>query len=361
VSLLRRAVTGFLALKLLTLTINLVTFPVLRRPAGRRSRSVALLVPMRNEEHRLAETLPGILAQEVDELVLLDDCSTDATPELARGLASGSLARVESGEPTPSGWAGKTWACHQLADRAASDVLVFCDADVALAPGAVDAVLAELERQDADLLSVFPRQRTGSLGEHLLVPLVDDVLLCFLPFPLLGLDVPSAATANGSVMAFTRSSYERLGGFGAVRGEVVEDVAMARHVRRRGLRLGLVLGGDLVGTRMYTGYAHSVDGLGRGLLPVVGSRLALVAGEAWHLAAYTLPALAVWHRPGWALPLALGAAERLAVEAKTGRRRWHQALLPPLSPVAALPVLARALRRSQEWKGRSYASAGVPR
>lgn len=352
-----RAVLAFFALKLANLAVNVVTFPVLDAASGpRRDRSVSLLVPMRDEEHRLADSLPGLLAQDVDELILLDDCSTDATAARARALVTGHAhARVVPGAPTPPGWTGKTWACHQLAAHATSDLLIFCDADVALAARATSAVRAQMERQCADLLSVFPRQVTGTLGEHLLIPLVDDVLLCFLPFPLLRADVPSAATANGSVLVFDRLAYDVMGGFAAVRGAVVEDVALARLARRSGLQLGLVLGGDLVRTRMYTGYRACVTGLGRGLRPVSGgSRARLVGAAGWHLAAYTLPALLCWRHPRWAVPLVAAAAERLVVEAKTGRGQWWQAVLSPAIPVAALPVFAQAMRRTQRWKGRTY-------
>src|SRR5581483_403614 len=98
--------------------------------------------------------------------------------------------------------------------------------------GAADAVISEMRAQRADVFSVFPRQITASLGEHLITPLIDDVLLCFLPFGLLSIPVPSAATANGSVMVFTREAFERVGGFAAVRSEIVEDVAIARRARR---------------------------------------------------------------------------------------------------------------------------------
>ena len=367
-----RFVVAFLTGKLVNLAINVVTFPVLadtvpaKVPAGQvpvpssrvpgRRRSVSLLVPMRNEADRLAHTLPGILAQHVDELLLLDDCSTDLTMALLEeSITDAPHAKVVSGAPTPAGWTGKTWAGHQLAELASSELLVFCDADVLLAPGAVETIVAQLEDQRADVLSVFPRQRTGSLGEHLLVPLIDDVLLCFLPFPLLRIDIPSAATANGSVLAFERPAYDTIGGFAAVRTFVVEDVALARLTRRAGLQLGLVLGGEVVQTRMYSSYQACVRGLGRGLLPVSGgSRAGLIVGAIAHLIVYTAPALVFRRHRRWALPLVLGVTERLIVEAKTGRHKWWQALLTPLSPIAALPVLGQALRRTQHWRGRTY-------
>jgi Glycosyltransferase like family 2 len=363
---LRRAVTAFLLLKLSVLILNLWQFPVLRRspnlsppvaaPPGRPRPRVSLLVPMRNEAARLAASVPAILAQGADETIMLDDESDDGTGALARALvAEHPGARVADGVPAPPGWAGKNWACHQLSAQASSPLLVFCDADVLLAEGAIDAVIAEMQVQRADVFSVFPRQITATLGEHLITPLIDDVLLCFLPFPLLSADVPQAATANGSLLAFTRPAYDHCGGFAGVRGELIEDVATARRARKAGLKLGLALGGPLVATRMYHGYREVLGGMSRGLLPVTGgSRSRLVLGAGWHLLAYTLPWGLARRRRGWGLPLVLGVAERALVEIKTGRRTVWQAALVPLSPLAAAPIVARALRRKQRWKGRVY-------
>ena len=363
---LRRAVTGFLLLKLGVLTLNLFGFPVLHRlrHANLRAAStvaetrppVSLLVPMRNEAARLAASVPAMLGQNADEIIVLDDESTDGTGALARSLLGPHpRARVRTGAPAPSGWVGKNWACQQLAAEASGSLLVYCDADVLLAEGAVDAVITEMRAQHADVFSVFPRQITATLGERLITPLIDDVLLCFLPFSLLSVDVPQAATANGSLLVFTRPAYDQLGGFAAVRNEIIEDVAIARRARKTGLKLGLVLGGQLVATRMYGGYREVVTGMSRGLLPVTGgSRSRLVLGAGWHLLAYTLPWGMAVRRRGWVLPLVLGVAERALVEIKTERRAVWQALLTPLSPLAAAPIVARALRRNQRWKARVY-------
>lgn len=198
---LRRAVTGFLLLKLSVLTLNLFGFPVLRRLRHANLRaassvaetrpSVSLLVPMRNEAARLAASVPAMLGQNADEIIVLDDESTDGTGALARSLLGPHpRARVRTGAPAPSGWVGKNWACQQLAAEASGSLLVYCDADVLLAEGAVDAVITEMRAQHADVFSVFPRQITATLGERLITPLIDDVLLCFPLQPAVGRRAP---------------------------------------------------------------------------------------------------------------------------------------------------------------------------
>jgi glycosyltransferase involved in cell wall biosynthesis len=348
-------VAAFHAVKIAGLSSNAVSFPVLtcgdRVAAPPRT---SILVPARDEERRLPRTLPGLLAQPADEILVLDDESADATAEVVSRFGDPRL-RLLSGTPRPPGWIGKNWACHQLAGAATGDLLVFCDADVALSAGALDAVWAQIRRQRADVFSVFPRQHTGTLGERVLIPLIDENLLAFLPHPLLDAPVPAAAAANGQLLAFRREAYELIGGHESVAAQIVEDLALARRGRRLGLKLGLALGGDLVGARMYDGYRSAVRGLGKSLRAAHGgSDLLLASSAAWHLTAYTVPWLR-WRRGrAWQAAAVLGLAERLLVNAKTGRGAYFEAALVPVTALAALPVFLVALRRTARWKGRSY-------
>jgi glycosyltransferase involved in cell wall biosynthesis len=353
---LARVVVAFHVVKLAGVAANLVMFPTLR-PRSRAGRpQTSLLVPARDEGQRLPAALAGFLAQDVAEVIVLDDQSGDDTAAVVRRAAQADpRVRLVRGMPPPSGWTGKNWACHQLAATARGDVLLFCDADVALAPGAVDASWAQMLAQRAGMFSVFPRQRTATMGERLLVPLIDDVLLAFLPHRLLRLPARSAATANGQLLMFRRDAYNSLGGHAAVAGHLNEDLALARRARRAGLGLGLALGGDLVSARMYCGYRECVRGFGKSLRAAHGghdSALALTA--AWHLLAYTAPWLA-WRRGrAWRTAAVLGLVQRILVNAKTGRGSPGEAVLVPATPLAALPVYALAFRRGAQWKGRSY-------
>jgi hypothetical protein len=350
------AVATFQALKTAGLLYNVVSFPTLRRqPTPMSAPRTSLLVPARDEARRLPRLLPGLLAQGADEVIVLDDESSDATPRILAQHRHPEL-RVLRGRPRPDGWIGKNWACHQLAGAATGDLLVFCDADVVLHSRALDAIRAEMVRQRADVFSVFPRQITGTIGERLLVPLIDEVLLAFLPHKLLDLPVPSAATANGQLLAFRREAYAAIGGHQAVHDRIVEDVALSRLARRAGLRLGLALGGELVQARMYDDYPSTVEGFGKSLRAAhLDSTALLAASAAFHLAAYTLPWLMVRRGPSWRAAAMLGLAQRVITNAKTGRGAYAEAVLVPFAALAALPVYAVAARRTARWKGREYA------
>lgn len=349
----RSLALGWLASKAAVLLVNAVSFPRLQpRSLPTPRPRVSLLIPARDEAHTLPQTLPALLSQGADEVIVLDDGSQDDTAEVARQLG----ARVITGSPRPADWYGKPWACQGLLGAATGDLLIFTDADVTWHAGALGAVLHELERTGADLLSVQPRQANLSLGERLLTPLVDSAVLSYFPYPLITLPQPAASMANGQVMALRRAALEEMGGFQAVRQEVLDDTCFARHLKGRGGRLAVALGQDAIGVRMYRSYPASVTGFAKNVLPLhLRSRPLLVLSALAHLAVYTLPWLL--RVPGWRALRVASVLERPLVNLITGRRRARdlaEGLLGPLTPLLALPVYLRALRRKVRWKGREY-------
>ena len=211
---------------------------LLRTPtASRTQRRVSVLLPVRDEAERVAACLRSLLAQEgVDlEVVVLDDGSTDGTADVVRRTGDGDpRLRLLPGRPLPAGWLGKPHACQQLADAAAasSEVLVFVDADVVLTPHAVAATVALLDDAGLDLVSPYPRQEAPG-ATRLVQPLLQWSWLTFLPLRVAERSPrPSLAAANGQLLAVRRAVYELAGGHGAVRADVVEDVALLKAVKR---------------------------------------------------------------------------------------------------------------------------------
>ena len=145
---------------------------------------VSVLIPARNEEAGIAAALEAVLANEgVEfEVIVLDDSSTDRTAAIVREFAAKDRrVRLATPPPLPSDWCGKQHACYQLSLLAKYEVITFLDADVRLGPVALKRMVGFLRTSGASLVSGFPRQETGTLGEKLIVPLIHWLLLCYLP------------------------------------------------------------------------------------------------------------------------------------------------------------------------------------
>jgi hypothetical protein len=324
---------------------------------------VSLLVPARDEAVNLRETLPGLLAVAAEgvEVLVLDDASSDETPRLlaAAERESGGGLRAIPGEPLPAGWLGKSWACHQLARASGGEVLIFCDADVAVSPEALRRTVGAMRAADAGALTALPLHRLCTVAERAVVPLVALLpVLALLPLPRVPRTrAPSLSMANGQWIAFTREAYLSSGGHERVRGEVVEDVALARRVKAAGHRLLVVISTSLLEVRMYRGGADLRGGFVKNLYPLAGGR---PGSFLLALAVFLLTAVFPWAATALGvraalLPLALLAAVRVC-GALLFRHGWASLLLHPAGSLAvaalALESCFRARRGSARWKGR---------
>ncbi len=351
--------------------ISALTFPRLGQSnATKHHPSVSILIPARNEAGVIGDTVRRLLAQTYPhfDIFLLDDNSTDNTAALARA-AAGNDARLTilSGDPLPSGWLGKNWACHQLAQVASGDLLIFTDADVIWSPGALAALVNEMERSDADLLTVWPTQITQTWGERLVVPLMALVILGYLPLPLVNhTRLASFAAANGQLLAFRRKAYEAVGGHKLARGEIVEDIVLARRIKRRGLRLWMADGAGVIACRMYQNWPEVRDGYAKNIIAGYGNSVFwLAAATVFHWLIFLIPWLWLavgwlgdvpgW--PGWPLALVgLGLGARALTAAAT-QQRIGDALLLPVSVLLMTRIAAQAAwwhwRGGPRWKGRT--------
>jgi hypothetical protein len=347
----------------------------LRRPAPGATtlaEPVSVLLPVRDEADRVTPCLRSLLAQQGVpglEIVVLDDGSSDGTAEVVHAVAAGDpRLRLLTGSPPPAGWLGKPYACQQLADRATPDstVLVFVDADVVLTPYAVASAVSALRAAAATLLTPYPRIVTGSVGERLVQPLLQWSWLTFLPLRAVERSRrPALAAAGGQFLVVDRAGYRRSGGHTGVRDRILEDVELARAVKRFGGRIALADGSHLAECRMYGCWAELRDGYTKSLWASFGSPLAAGTVLALLLLLYTVPPLLAVVAAAAGAPLLalaaltaylLGVAGRLISARATGGRRWPDVLTHPLSVALLgwLTIRSYHLRRRRRlfWRGR---------
>ncbi|HEY76672.1 MAG TPA: glycosyltransferase [Thermoflexia bacterium] len=238
---------------------------------------VSILVPARNEARNIRRCLESLLAQDYPllEVVVLDDGSTDETPEIVAEMArEHPRLRVVRGQPLPPGWMGKNFACDQLARIAQGEWLLFTDADTVHRPDTVSWAIEAAQQNQADLVSLIPHTVTHSFGEEILLPIIPfGVVGCF---PLaLGerLRIPLLTMAVGPFMLFRREAYQRIGGHRAVRGEIAEDVVLARRMRRFGGRVVLLDGSEQVDVHFYHGFLETWRGLAKSAFAALEYRI----------------------------------------------------------------------------------------
>ncbi len=346
---------------------------------------VTVLLPVRDEVDRVTGCLRALLAQRGVpglEIVVLDDGSRDGTADLVRAVAAGDpRVRLVAGGPLPPGWLGKPYACQQLAEQAgpAATALVFVDADVVLRPYAVAAAVTALRAASATLLTAYPRIVAGSVGERLVQPLLQWLWLTFLPLRAMERSPrPSLAAAGGQFLVVDRVGYRRCGGHTAVRDRILEDIELARAVKRSGGRIALADGSALADCRMYGSWAELRDGYGKSLWAVFGSPVGAAAVVALLLLLYAVPPLlavaalalaavaalggppAFADAPALALTALtaylLGVAGRLLSARATGGRAWPDTLAHPVSVTLLgwLTIRSYHLRRQGRlsWRGR---------
>jgi Glycosyl transferase family 2 len=331
--------------------------PPVRRP-------VIVVVPVRDEVDQVSDCLATLLDQRgIADLrvVVVDDGSTDGTADVVRAMTDPRLRLVDA-DPPPPGWLGKTHACAvgvAATDGSDGGVLAFVDADVRLFPDALAGAVAVLDRHRLDLVSPWPRQLAGSLAERLVQPLQQWLWATTLPLRVAESSPrPSLAAANGQFLVLNRRSYDRAGGHAAVRGEVLDDIALLRAVKRSGGRGGPMDGSRLAACRMYDGWPALRDGYAKSLWGAVGGSPAASAAAAAALTAvWVVPPLAALRgsRAGL-VGYAAGVAGRVVTAAATGGRLWPDPLAHPASVLALDLLLARSVighrRGTLRWKGR---------
>jgi chlorobactene glucosyltransferase len=344
---------------------------------------VSVIVPAKDEEANIGAALETILAQDYPniEIIVVDDRSTDGTAEVVRRVAErdGRVRLVEVKE-LAAGWFGKPHAMHAGAREARGEWLLFVDADCRQAPHSVRVGVGFCAAEGGEMLSLWPVLEMHGFWENAVQPVAGSVLVAWFRPGWVNDPRRRTAFANGQYILIRRSTYEAVGGHGAVRAKVVEDIAFARHVKGHGHRLLNAIGQDIFTTRMYDslramwkGWTRIFYGAFEGVGRMVGVLFLTFFFTLLPFAVFAVSAaaLAVGAGGWWIWTVLAASLATVAAILVTMRRLfiagcgnpWYLALYP-LAVVMVMAFEAGALARALglgavTWRGTTYKGGRV--
>ncbi|MFH1828284.1 MAG: glycosyltransferase [Nanoarchaeota archaeon] len=227
--------------------------------------NVSIIVPARDEERNIKRCVDSLLKQDYPnyEVLVLNDNSTDQTEEILKGYKDEKF-KYFNGKPLPEDWLGKHWACHQLTEKASGKLLLFIDADTYHKPNALRASVEAMYEEKADFITALPREKARSLSEKFIIPIIGWSMVTFIPFAIAKRSkMPSLSATIGQYMLFRKEAYLHIGGYPAIRKEVLDDVTFGRRIKSFGLKWRMFDGTKLIHCRMYHNFHEIFDGFTR--------------------------------------------------------------------------------------------------
>ncbi|MDX6350165.1 MAG: hypothetical protein QOF84_4955 [Streptomyces sp.] len=341
--------------------------------------AVAVVIPARDEAEVLPASLPSVLGQAYEgraEVFLVDDGSSDGTGDVARALAErhGGLALTVTspGAPLP-GWTGKLWAVRHgialAAERTDAEYLLLTDADIAHEPESLRELVSAARAGGLDMVSLMARLRVETGWERLIVPAFVYFFAQLYPFRWVNRPTARTAAAAGGCVLIRRDAVERAGVPAAIRHAVIDDVALARAVKRSGGRIWLGLADRVDSVRPYPGLAELWRMVSRSAYAQLRHSPSLLAGTVVGLACiYLVPPVAAvagaltgswWACAAGAAAWALMAGTYLPMLRYYRQSVWWAPLLPLTAALYLLMTVDSAVQhyrgRGAAWKGRTYA------
>jgi GT2 family glycosyltransferase len=332
--------------------------------------ALTVIVPARNEAKDIRACLTSLLQQDYPaiDILAVNDRSNDATGAIMDELAASHPAklRVLHVESLPPEWLGKTHAMALAARQTASEFLLFTDADVLFAPDSLRRALAYAVEANADHLVLMPTTIIHRWDEA-------GLLAFFQIFSLWGPRLwrvadPRAqrdALGIGAFNLLRRTAYEAVGGYESLRMEIVEDLGMARRIKRAGLRQRVAFGRDLVRLHWAAGVPGLIQVMTKNIFAAVNFRIPLLLGGcAWLLGFCILPFVLVWD-PAFTLPALVSIAAIawgfVLMGRPSGLSAWNALLAPFAAAIFVFTMLRSMLTTLRQggviWRGTFYSLA----
>ena len=338
---------------------------------------VVAVVPARNEVGTIAHCVESLIGQNYPggfQIIVVDDHSEDGTGELARAVAQsdgkpGQVTIIQA-EELQQGWTGKLWALQQgvrAAARISPEYFWFADADIVHSSDTLQTLVTRAEAGKLELASLMVLLQARTLPERLLIPAFLYFFLMLYPPKWIANRKAKTAGAAGGCILLRREALEKIGGIATIQGEVIDDCALARAVKRSGGNIWMGLTRNSVSLRTYTRLGEICDLIARTAFTQLGYSTMLLLGTiAGLLLTYLVPvAMTFYSQPlAWRIGLAAWALGTVTY-LPTVRFYRLSPLWTPLLPAAAMfysyATCLSAIRfwrgKGGQWKGRTQAPA----
>lgn len=326
---------------------------------------VSVLIPARNEEHVIGRTLEALAVQgDALDVVLVDDGSDDRTVDVAKTVTPG--VRVVRAAPRPDGWSGKLWALEQGRPLIERPLTLLLDADIEIRRGMIAAMIHKLAEENRTLVSVMATLRQKSQWERLLVPAFVYFFKMLYPFRLSNSRSPLVAAAAGGCILIETRTLDELNLFVSIRGELIDDCALARRVKSSGGRTWIGLSRDVVSHRAYDTLGPIWDMVSRSAYTQLRHSIALLgACSAIMVVLFWVPLIALGSQSALLGLAALGlmAASYVPTLIYYDRNPSAALLLPAVATLYLAMTWNSAINHwrgsGAAWKGRAYGSTGI--
>ncbi len=342
-------------------------------PASSIPGTIAAVIPARNEAESIGEAITSLLRQSCREslhIFVVDDHSIDRTAEIARQAATGAgyadQLTVITGTALPEGWTGKLWAVQQGVEQALRKdpgFLLLTDADIRHSPENLATLVAIAERGPYDLTSFMVKLHCRTLAERLLIPAFVFFFFLLYPPEWIRNSRRKAAGAAGGCMLLRPEALTRIGGIATIRGEIIDDCALARAIKRSGGQVWLGVSADTASLRVYRSFGEVAQMIARTAFNQLQHSPWLLAGALTGLGITYLAPLLLLLSGSWiAALLGLSAfvmmtASYFPVVRFYGLGAGWALTLPLAAVFYIMATLQSAMNywsgRGGEWKGRA--------
>lgn len=320
--------------------------------------TVDVLIPVRNEEGNIPGLLESLGHQKFVEklrFIFIDDNSIDGTRNLIKNWSDSRCLLISAPE-LEKGWLGKPAALHAGYLQSDADVIVTLDADVRLQTSAIAQAVDHLMKSDLDFISPYPRQIAKTFGERLIQPLLQWSWLATVPLRIAERSLyPSLAVANGQFFLVKSHALDAVGGFTSIRDDVLDDLELARNLKRAGFQGNVIDGSEIASTRMYSSLSQIRVGYGKSLWLAFGGLRGTLFVASFLIFTGLYPVYLTFNFD----PLGVLALLAIILSRATSAARTHgrisDSILHPFSILFLLYLMIFSFHNKGrvQWKGRS--------